>query len=198
MNRLGCLVLAVILASPVPAFAQTCTPARIDSLLWAPVGAALAPVPKYWTAAANGYAGDPNGFVPPGEVWLIKSAGGFTNDGAALEWMLQIEHHTLVGDACCWLPPLHRPMGTAAATPVIALERPILLEAGERLSLRVNGLRADKSIGIAYVGWKFPAACLPRLLGVEAGSGTPVDYSGFATALQQAATALQTAAEAVP
>lgn len=204
--RLGLLMIGLVLA-PIPILAQTiCTPTPIArGGQWGPPGAGMTPVPTYWTVVAQGYDGDPTGYVPPGEVWLIRAAGGAVRgDGRQLEWMLQIDHYAPSG--CCWLVPLHRLNGTAGGTPTIALDRPIVLEAGERLSLRVNGLPPQDQISLLWVGWSFPAACLPRLLGVEETSGAVVvgggtvtpDFTALVAAAQIAATALSGLAQSVP
>lgn len=202
------LVLAV---SPMSVFAQTCVPERIEYSKWGAPGQAVVPVAKYWTAQANGYEGDPNDFVPSGEVWLIKVAGGATDAPQSLHWMLQIEHHLADGQ-CCFMIPLYRNQAALAGTPILALERPIILEAGERLSLRVNGLVGTvNKASLLYSGWRFSSVCLPQLLGVAvvtSSGGGSVSLPNFgpmveaaqatAAALSQAASDLNALSNSVP
>jgi hypothetical protein len=176
----------ILLLSPVPALAQSCAPAAMEYLLWGDPGQGIV-------------AGE---FVPVGEVWKIRAAGIATDDGRQLEWMMQIQH-TLKDGQCCWLIPLHRQTGTSGGTPVLAIEREIILTTGERLASRVNGLALDKRQALLYVGWRFPVACLPRLLGVQDvaidGSGGPApDLSALRAALTEMAAAAHAAAESVP
>jgi hypothetical protein len=176
----------IVLLSPVSALAQSCTPVAMEYLLWGDPGQGIV-------------AGE---FVPVGEAWKIRAAGVATDDGRQLEWMMQIQH-TLKDGQCCWLIPLHRQTGTAGGTPVLAIDREVILTTGERLASRVNGLASDKRQALLYVGWRFPVACLPRLLGVEdvatGGSGVPApDLSALRTALNEMAAAAQVAAQSVP
>lgn len=181
------LVLALVCGLSVPMAAQDCTPQPVESLVWGQPGQALLPA-----------LADVSGFVPPDQVWLIRAAGIATDDGRPIEWMLQIDHKVASqNDACCWLVPLHRQTGTAAGTPVLALDRDVILIAGERLSARANGLGADKKLALLFVGWRFPASCTARLLGVAAAS-TSADLSAVVSAANSAAAALSALASSVP
>lgn len=189
MRRVA-MLFAVALVAPLGAQTSDCTPQPIEYLLWGEPGQAIVPVST-----------DTNNYVPEGEVWRIRAAGIATDDGQMLEWMLQIQHR-LANGACCWLIPLHRQTGSAAGTPVLALSREVLLTSGERLSARVNGLGPTKKMALLYVGWRFPATCLPRLLGVEAGA-VPVatdtqDLSALRAAAAAAESALRMLAASVP
>lgn len=104
--------------------------------------------------------------VPTGYVWLLQSVGLVTTDGRMLEYMLQ--HHVLFDETvCCFYVPLMRLTGSSAGTPILALNRTVVLEHGETLSGRVNGPADYATMGINYKGWAFPAACLPQLLGIH-------------------------------
>lgn len=116
--------------------------------------------------------------VPAHEVWQARAAGIITEDGSPLEWMLQIYYPWPSHIPSPQLvTPLHRLNGVASFTPVLALNREVLLLPGETLSIRVCGISADKRMGIRYTGWAFPIGMLPHLLRLpEAGpEPTPVD-----------------------
>lgn len=129
--------------------------------------AAAQPVPiEFLRWGAKGEAHVYGDVVPGGKLWLIRAAGIFTNDGTPLEWMLEIKHG--LGGSMdpnnTWLIPLERTPGTANGTPVLALTREVVLVAGERLSARCNGLRADRQMGLDYVGWELPDSDLERVI----------------------------------
>ena len=118
--------------------------------------------------------------VPSGEVWLIQTAGIATTDNRALDYMLQ--HVVPPG----WFVPVCR-SPQASSTPVLALDRPIILQAGEFLKTRVNGGGSFTTMALLYSGWKFPVSELASLL---KGSGTSSPDPNFVAACQAAATAL--------
>jgi hypothetical protein len=180
------LVLALSLAVGPSLQAQTCTLTRVEAAPWGALGQKTVPLSK----ALPG--GDPTGFVPDGEVWLIKAAGGAINNNTTpIEWSLAIEHHMADG-ACCILVPLRKPLGVTADTPVIALDRPVILEPGERLQLRSNSLPGDRQMALLYIGWRMPLACLPRLINVAAGAGTTTpDFDALIQATHAFVTALE-------
>jgi hypothetical protein len=83
----------------------------------------------------------------------------------------------------------------------MALTRPVVLEAGERISARANALPSTARMYVMYAGWRFPAACLPSLLGVAGltvSAAPTFDYSALASAAQDAAAKLATLAASVP
>lgn len=141
--------------TPTALLAQSsCQPEKLEYLLWGSAGQGIVPA-----------ASDTSSFVPSDEVWQIRAAGVATTDSVSREYMLQIDHKVWSqGDACCWLVPLHRHLGTALGTPTLALERPVVLHAGERLSARVNSLSSSAQMALLWVGWKFPASCTERLV----------------------------------
>jgi hypothetical protein len=99
--------------------------------------------------------------VPNGRIWLVRAAGVFGTSLAA-NYMLQIDRPVKSqGNACCWLIPIARSPGDINGTPYLALERPLILHAGEKLSSRVNGLTSSEQIGINMLYYSLPASCLP-------------------------------------
>jgi hypothetical protein len=124
-----------------------CTPQPIRFFTWGPPGQ------RY----ANG------DIVPVGEVWLIQTAGLSSTDGRVLDYMLQ---HDVPDPAptCCWGMPLHVNVTSRFSTPVLSLERSVILEAGERLTGRVNANTDYGQMALMYKGWRFPAACTAALL----------------------------------
>lgn len=183
-RRLAFTLMALLSLTP-PVSAQTCTPTPMEYLTWGALGEGI--VGGQW--------------VPPGEVWKIRAAGIATDDGRPLEWMLQIEHPVASqGNACCWLIPLHRQTGVAAGTPVLALDREVILTEGERLSARVNSIAPDKKMALLYVGWRFPAACTGRLVVADASEsgGALPDFTAMAAAATNAAAALSALAQSTP
>ena len=186
MRRLLCIAFVVLAASRVSA--QTCTPTPIRTLIWGTPGQTIVPPNEDKTS----------NLVPAGKVWLIKAAGigQGADPGVAIEYRLQIDH--IGTDLTFWYTaievyPLMR------GTPVLALTRPIILEAGERLSARSNSMPNGGTMYVMALGWEFPASCLSTLLGLTSSSGTtsaPLDFSALITAtttLQTAANALQAA-----
>lgn len=178
------LTTVCLLTFGAPVSAQDCTPQRLKHLSWAPAGQAIWPTPTYWANPELFLA-----FVPDGEVWRIDAAGIATTDGRALEWMLQIELK-----AEQMLVPLERPTGLAGGTPVMAMTRPIILMPGERLSARVNAAPLNGQMALIFLGWRYPIACVSRVLGMEpvsVNSSAPPDFSAVITAAQGFAQALQ-------
>lgn len=174
-------LLCCLVVAPARAQQLDCTPQRVQGHSgWATN-----------TAVAYG------AWVPPGEIWLLKTAGVVTNDPTPLEYKLQIEQEVLSqGNACCWLQPLVS-VGRTEATPKLALDRPVILEAGERLAARTHATVVD--LALLYSGWKFPSACLGRLLGVASASpGLAPDFSATAAAATDAASALTKLAKSLP
>jgi hypothetical protein len=106
------------------------------------------------------------GYSPPaGEVWKVRGAGIITDDGTALEWMLQLY--------IAWpghlpnpqlLVPIARNVGLTSGTPTLALERDLVLLPGEAVSARCNGLNPDKRLGIRFSAWVLPIEALPELI----------------------------------
>lgn len=114
--------------------------------------------------------------VPPGEAWIVRAAGiGYSDPigGAQLEYALEVIHpvpstgftdSAAIADdgRCCWRVPVARGPNPVNGTPTLALERTIVLLAGERLSARVNlgmpvpGLKMN----LFLLMWKLPAGCL--------------------------------------
>lgn len=187
MARALLFALVVLVLAPT-LNAQDCTPMRLKHLSWGPQGQAIWPTPTYWANPELSLA-----FVPDGEVWRIDAAGIATSDGRQLEWMLQIELKVEQ-----MLVPLERPTGFAAGTPVMALTRPVILMPGERLSARVNASPLNGQMALIFIGWRYPIACLSRLLGMEPmtvmdGTGTIVspDFSALIQAAQGFVQALQ-------
>jgi hypothetical protein len=76
--------------------------------------------------------------VPPGRVWVVRAAGGFTNDNSGpKDYMMELRIPANTG-ACCWYVPLQRNQNPLVDhTPVIALERTLVMRAGEILALRM-------------------------------------------------------------
>jgi hypothetical protein len=191
------IAVGVLLATAGTA-AQTvpgCTPQRIEYLLWGADGAGQVPTPG--DPVGGGY---PNGgYVPDGEVWLIDKAGISSTIPNAAEFMLEVQHKVWSqNNVCCWLIPAMRMTGAPSGTPTLALDRPLIMPAGDRLGARVNGITSSSHIGLFYTGWKFPAGCTAALLlpgPTNITIAPPTDFSAMTAAalsLEQAAAAIKT------
>lgn len=114
--------------------------------------------------------------VPADEVWLVDAASLSTTDwnvqAPNVEWELEIIEP--VPDAggratsedpeltnCCWRIGVMKQAGTQA-TPVIALNRAIVLRPGQRMAGRHN--QDGHPITLLGIYWHFPAACASSLL----------------------------------
>lgn len=194
VRLVAAVALFVTVGVSVGAQAPDCTPLRLEYLLWGAAGAGQVPTPG--DDVGGGY---PNGgYVPDTEVWQIRAAGLSSTISLPAEYMLEIQHKVWsAANVCCWLIPVQRMAGSPNGTPTIALDHPLVLHAGERLGGRVNGITGTTTIGLFYVGWKFPAACTAALIlpgTTNITVSAPVDFSAMtaaATSLQNAATALK-------
>lgn len=144
-------VCLVIVAAPGDA--QTCAPVPFFALAAGAPGQQM--VPSSEEPRVN--------LVPAGEVWLVKAGGiGYTVDPGPNKYRIQLDHS--FGEGGWWYVPLEVSDGERSGTPVLSLTKPVILEANERLSARAVGLSSSARIFIMYTGWRFPAACLERLL----------------------------------
>ena len=146
--------------------------------------------------------------VPVGEIWLVKAAGlgQHNGPGMALDYKIQLDHRW--PDGSFWYGGVAETSSPQSTTPVLSFIPPstFVLEANERLSLRVANPPSHATFYLMYFGWKLPAACLARVLGLEtplAGTGgaAPVtlpDFTAFKAAVTSAATALQAIPPSVP
>jgi len=97
--------------------------------------------------------------VPDGEIWLVRAAGVF-GDNQASEYMMELVTPVWSqGGACCWRIPLVHSYGVVAATPYVALPRPIVMRKGEKLSARGNNITSK--IGVNMIYYRLPAHCIP-------------------------------------
>ena len=154
----------------------------IEYLRWGPRGAAG------WQVAGDA--------VPAGEVWLIQTCGIATNDPRLFSYRMQIvraghSHVLKVNETL------------QGSTPVLCVDRPVILLPGDVLVARVNGAPADYGNGdggtitdagmaLLYTGWKFPIADLPKLLfgGGSVTAAPTVDLTEFVAQCHAAASAL--------
>lgn len=113
--------------------------------------------------------------VPPGEVWLVRAAAIDTHAGVPIDWMLGVYVHnpTGPGPGNYWLFALCREE-KQRSTPVLALNRTVILRAGETLYARSNGLEYPEAMGLDFSGWVFSEDMLPYLLGVPGLAPPPV------------------------
>lgn len=207
MGRLLAVVLVgVIVYQPaVQAQTVTCTPTYIwgstgwSDTLWTPpdADASITANTNSWHVFSPA--------VPAGEVWKMRTIS------VSIQWRsgeYMIEHlvntppfataghyHQIAratNNSVIGTPVLHVPPADAAA---------LVMQAGERLAARANG--SSPSMMLLWSGWSFPAACLPRLLGVEAsassgGTATLPNFGPLVTAAQTAAAALTSLSQSVP
>lgn len=161
-----------------------CTPTRIECLVIGEPNQSIIHGPR----------------VPAGQVWLIKSAGIGTssNIGARVDYSLCIDHWVFgqgpIGSVGSWFVPLELSDGnTYNGTPMLGLKRPIVLEEGECLMARANGLPSATKMDLFYVGWSFSAECLTRLIlqpepqAITVNVPPPPDFSALLQAAQDAA-----------
>ena len=126
----------------------------------------------FTTPVKSGFVYGP--VVPRNESWLVEAAGlGVAlNPGESIqpnsEFMLELmepipeEGHTDSSDTvhCCWRVPLAKATNVYA-TPVVALNRPLVLRAGQRLAGRTNN---PVMLGINGTYWRYPASCAASLV----------------------------------
>jgi hypothetical protein len=148
------LTLLLTLGLSAQPAAQTCTGTAGHFFQWgdADAGAVYSPV------------------VPATETWLVDAAGLFTSDNGwadNTEWMMEViepvpEQTGLASSEdvgrCCWRIPLIKQLGSRA-TPLAALNRPIILRPGQRMAGRTNGSGGGRKFGIDGIYWRFPASC---------------------------------------
>lgn len=181
----------VLWCLPVTVAAQTCIPTE---------------VPPMYRQADPANPTHANGdYVPDNEIWIVRAAGigTYQYTGPGLEYKLQIERavYWANGDyAGTWLIPLVVNAGLVTGTPMLALERTVILMPKERLVARVNAPPAGLLINLFYLALKVPRTCLERVV-LGGGTASPVpapDLSAFAQAVAAAAAALQAIPSTVP
>jgi hypothetical protein len=186
----------LMLLFATPAASQTCTPTRIEGLVIGNSGESMIA---------------PTARVPAGEIWLIKAAGLGTSANITwpVDYSLNIDHWVFgqgpIGSVGSWYIPIElADRNTYNGTPMMGLKRQIILEEGERLLARSNGLNGAK-MDLFYAGWSFPASCLERLLvngatvAQQSGNVTPPpDFTALLAAAQSAAAALSALAQSAP
>jgi len=121
---------------------------------------------KFQVVGDLGNGSVPGDVVPEGKIWLIESAGMFTDEQEPREWMLQIQINNPGGTGGLWLCPLHRNNGSAWGTPILALSRRVVLIHNQTFRARCNGLSPDRYMGLMYTGWELDECWLPYLLGL--------------------------------
>ncbi len=138
-----------------------------------------------------------NPLVPVGYVWKMRTISLSTSYGGQaeymIEWLINVpgghHYHEIARGVAGGTPALHVATADAAA---------MVMVPGERLAGRQNG-SPTPGMFLMWSAWQFPAACLPRLLGVAAPStATPVDLSTLTQAAKDAASALTNLAGSVP
>jgi len=123
-----------------------------------------------WGVIGEGYV--ESDIVPTGQIWLIQTCGISTRDGRYLEWMMQITWRNPNDSKDYRLFAVTRNVGLTAGAPTLALNRPVILQANECLSARVNGSGVE--MGLNWIGWSLPEDYLPALLGIT-GSNSQLD-----------------------
>lgn len=108
------------------------------------------------------------GPVPPGKVWELRAAGGFTNDGKARDYMMELSVPP------GYVVPIQKNQAPQDHTPVIALERPLLMFQNEYITVRTCcGYSPDSvapppigteiggrvGISMAYYEWDAASPC---------------------------------------
>lgn len=133
----------------------TCDP-RITSISWAA-----------WTNEGVNHLWGP--VVPNGKTWIIEFAGVATYDPRAMDYMLQVAIMNPAGTGGYWLTPVARAT-KVNSTPVLALERRIVMPAGRAFMLRCNGIQiqdaSDNIMALLFDGWEVDDDMLPYLLGL--------------------------------
>lgn len=164
------VIAAVIAASARPGRAQDdCLGERFDFMRWGRINQRLVPGQL-----------EPDGYVAAGRFQRVESGGVFGGITGSEPFAIQKDHKLLstgvwlgpgerlypasAGD-CCWLMPVEPMRLPSAGTPEHALSRVIVLEAGQRLSARIN-VALDPpwpgQFGIMYEGREYPVACRSR------------------------------------
>ena len=89
--------------------------------------------------------------VPAGKIWIVRAGGVFTDNPYPADYMMEIVHPVASqGNACCWRIPVMRSPHDVQGTPVLALNREIILFAGDMLSARANNL-GNAKFGLTFL-----------------------------------------------
>lgn len=193
--RLGAVSLLLLLLGAAVARAQTCTPTREGN---------------YGDGALQGSTWTTNGAVfgqrvPAGEVWEFNVIG--IGAQASITWSayyaLEVVYRVPAvpvganGDFYIPLVPMTQvPLGN---TPILSWSGRLILQEGETVKARTVGMVGHGvSLQLFYIAWRYPASCLPRLLGVESSGGSsasvpPPTIAALVAAAQAYATALANA-----
>lgn len=161
-------------------------------------------IPQGWNQG-----GTDQNFVPEGEVWVIHAASvGQTSAGAypPIVCSLHIEQRLVApegsGSHIFALMEM-RPCGHG--TPLLALDRPVVLLPRMRLGARFLAPPAGLQVSLMAYGFKYPLEQLAEVLHGASSAvvvgGTPTtgpDLSGLMTAAQNASEALATLAQSTP
>lgn len=160
---------------------------QLFTMLWGEAGQAMVPA----------YADPTSMYVPANEIWIVEACGVFIDRNIPpSDFKLQYQVKDIVGGTNGWLVPLHVNIGKMDTTPVLALDRRVVLLPHTRISARVAWGETETKMGIMLTGFKVPYTQenLDRvILGstiVAGGSTPPIDLSGFVAQCQAAAVTL--------
>jgi hypothetical protein len=139
--------------------------------------------------------------VPAGEVWEIHAASvgqtapivGFVGLMLSLHIELMLEP----ADQGIHVFALTGMRTSSLGTPLLALDRRVILMPGMRLGVRFDTPPEGLHVSLMAYGFKYPIADLDRLL-LHGTSGPAPDFSALLLAADQAAAALTAMAGSVP
>ncbi len=144
-------------------------------------------------------------YTPADELWVVEAAGIFIDQTPAgpCDFKMQYQVKDVAGNTGGWLVTLHVNLSPMASTPVLALDRRVVLVPHTRLSARVAWSETTTRMGLMFVGFRMPYTQdnLRLLLGGASGAAATaptVDLTQFTAAAQAAATALATLAQSAP
>lgn len=104
--------------------------------------------------------------VPKGKVWMMREAGIASTDSTGADWRMELLRPVRSqNNACCWRVPIAISTSWRTSTPVLALERPLVMHEGEILAGRANGVEAPYQMALLGVYYEVPSYCLGALGG---------------------------------
>jgi hypothetical protein len=157
------------------------------TMLWGEAGQAMVPAYDDLTSL----------YVPANEIWIVEAAGVVMDRNIApVDFKLQYQVKPADNSNAGWLVPLHVNVGKMDTTPVLALDRRVVLPPHTRISARVAWGETEAKMALLLAGFKleYSPENLDRVVlgGGGATVGTPVtpDLTDFITQCQNAAAAL--------
>ena len=155
------------------------------TMVWGAPGEAMVPA----------YADPTLLWVPAHQIWIVEACGVFIDGNlqAPADFKLQYQVKDVAGGTMGWLVPLAVNVGKMDTTPVLALDRRVVLPPHTRISARVAWSETTVKMGLMIAGFMVPYTPenLDRVvLGGSSATSSAPDLSGFIAQCQAAGQAL--------